>query len=401
MKILVIAQDLRISGTSEGVVSRSFIAKLADLYPESTVDLVYLKHVNSDDRLDLLPVDNIVEERINIFKFPKYVLWPNKIYWRIFHKTLKEQFIFSKYKKHLSKIDYKKYDLIFIRSCGQEYEVIRAAKNLPILKNAIINFHDPFPVLWDSGSKLELNKLEVYKMMDMWEVVKQAKACISPSGLLSNDMEHLYGSNKKFFTVPHQFSPKVFDYSNVDNYRKKEKKISVSYHGAIQFKRNIDVLLDAYINIIDEDKFLKDNTEFVLRIKGDQTERIKEKYKNIKNIVILNTINFVNSSYEQKNESDIIVILENCDNTSHSNILVGKAPFLESLKKPIISISPKRSETRNIIKEEFIATYDNHDEIKNKLRYLIHLKMNNKNLNVSPFGDYFSLKSFRGSIESL
>ena len=33
MNFLVIAQDLRVSGTSEGVVSRSFLAKLRMAYP--------------------------------------------------------------------------------------------------------------------------------------------------------------------------------------------------------------------------------------------------------------------------------------------------------------------------------------------------------------------------------
>ena len=43
MKFLVIEQDLRVSGTSQGIISRSFLAKLRLAYPQSIIDVVYLK----------------------------------------------------------------------------------------------------------------------------------------------------------------------------------------------------------------------------------------------------------------------------------------------------------------------------------------------------------------------
>ena len=65
MKFLVIEQDLRVSGTSQGVISRSFLAKLRIAYPDAIIDVVYLKQYVSDDQLGLLPVDSIVEKVIN------------------------------------------------------------------------------------------------------------------------------------------------------------------------------------------------------------------------------------------------------------------------------------------------------------------------------------------------
>ena len=46
-------------------------------------------------------------------------------------------------------------------------------------------------------------------------------------------------------------------------------------------------------------------------------------------------------------EADINIILEN--GPLYCNILVGKAPFLAAIQKPILSISPERSEMRRII----------------------------------------------------
>ena len=40
MKFLVVEQDLRVSGTSQGVISRSFLAKLRIAYPKSVIDVV-------------------------------------------------------------------------------------------------------------------------------------------------------------------------------------------------------------------------------------------------------------------------------------------------------------------------------------------------------------------------
>ena len=74
--------------------------------------------------------------------------------------------------------------------------------------------------------------------------------------------------------------------------------------------------------------------------------------------------------------------------------MVGKAPFLASLNKPILSISPIRSELRKIIKEnKFIANFEDKVEIKQKLEILIQDRQLSNNP-VYPFGDYFSDENF-------
>lgn len=391
MKFLVIVQDLRISGTSEGIVSRSFLSKLRTAYPESVIDVVYLKQYASEDRLDLLPVSSIQSHILNL-KIPFHILWWNKIFWRLFHRSLKERYIHKVYASYIKKLNYQLYDHVFIRSSGLNYETILGAKGLPILKNAIINFHDPYPVFWDTGAKSSLTNLELFRLKEMQTLVAQAKLCITPAHLLSNDMSHLYGSIKKFYTLPHQYSKDVFDFSNVGGTKKKQKQITISYHGAIQFGRDMDVLLDAYEELLHENTYYQKHTEFVLRLRGSHNRRLQAKYSATPNIVILNTLDFVNSSSEQIHEADILIVLENC--AAHSNILVGKAPFLASLEKPILSLSPERSEMRALIKDiDYVAQCADKEEIKQKLENLIIIRMNSKEA-VYPFGDYFSDENF-------
>jgi hypothetical protein len=212
MKFLVVVQDLRVSGTSEGLVSRSFLAKLRTAYPDSIIDVVYLKQYASEDRLDLLPVDSIKEYIVDL-KIPFFTKWINKIYWRLFHVSLIRNHIHHAFGSYIAKIDYAIYDHIFIRSSGIDHETILACKDLPILNKAIINFHDPYPLFWYAGSTSALSNLELFKLKEMFEVVSQAKSCMSSASLMSDDLQTLYACRKKFYHLPHQYVADVFDLS--------------------------------------------------------------------------------------------------------------------------------------------------------------------------------------------
>lgn len=392
MKFLVIAQDLRVWGTSEGIVSRSFLAKLRKAYPSSIIDVVYLKQHSSDDRLDLLPVDSIKELVLDL-KIPFFTKWINKIYWRLFYVSLTKKHIHSVFASYIAMIDYHQYNHIFIRSAGIDHETILATKNLPILKKAIVNFHDPYPLFWYAGSTSKLTNLELFKLKEMFQVVNQAKTCMSSASLMSEDLQSLYGCRNKFYNLPHQYDENVFDLTDKKDVLSKKKEILISYHGAIQFGRDVDVLLDAYKELIESNSLYEDNTEFVLRIKGSDNKRLGNKYAKIRNIKVLDTLNFSNSCHEQMHESDINIILEN--GPLYCNILVGKAPFLAATKKPILAISPERSEMRRIITDnKYIANCNNKKEVKQKLEKLIVDRMNSDEA-VYPFGDYFSDENFK------
>jgi hypothetical protein len=396
MKFLIIEQDLRVSGTSQGIISRSFLAKLRLAYPDSIIDVVYLKHHPSDDHLHLLPVDSIETHLLNL-KIPLFTKWLNKIYWRLFDVSLKEQHIHKVYGSYIAQIDYQHYHHIFIRSSGLNHETILGTKDLPILKKAIVNFHDPYPLFWYPGSTSTLTNLELFKLKEMYKVVSQAKSCMSSASLMSEDLQSLYGNRKKFNHLPHQYDASVFDLSDVRNVLKKSKKVTISYHGAIMFGRDIEIVLDAYEELVDANPFYKENTEFVLRLKGIDLKKLAKIYSKTPTIIILDTLNFSNSCNEQMHEADINIILEN--GPLYCNILVGKAPFLAAIQKPILSISPERSEMRRIIKDDkYIASYSNKQEIKQKLESLIVDRMNSKE-EVYPFGDYFGDANFKRMLD--
>ncbi|MBU3822738.1 hypothetical protein KO566_11745 [Flavobacteriaceae bacterium XHP0103] len=399
MKFLIIEQDLRVSGTSQGIISRSFLAKLRVSYPNAIIDVVYLKRNQSEDQLHLLPVDSIQTYVLNL-KVPFFTRWLNKIYWRLFHVSLKERYVENVFKSYISKIDHNGYDHIFIRSAGLDHESILGARDLPILKKAIVNFHDPYPLFWYAGTDAKLSYLELFKLKKMEAVVLQAKACMSSARLMSQDMQYLYGSRKKFYHLPHQYDETVFDLSDKKNVFTKAKKITICYHGAIQFGRDVVKLLEAYKVLVLGNTQYKDTTEFILRLKKQaDIDYLARRYAGIDNIKVLGPANFSNAAYEQIHLADINIILEN--GPLYCNILVGKAPFLASFNKPVLAISPERSEMRGIIKnDQYIANAHDDQDIKYKLEQLI-LDRLNTNASVYPFGDYFSDAHFKHLLDKV
>jgi hypothetical protein len=140
-----------------------------------------------------------------------------------------------------------------------------------------------------------------------------------------------------------------------------------------------------------ENSLYKENTG-VCYSKEIDLQISRKIFKNT-NLIILGTLNFSNSCNEQVHEADINIILEN--GPLYCNILVGKAPFLAAIKKPILSISPEKSEMRRIITDDqYIASCLDNKDIKQKLENLIINRMNSDEA-VYPFGDYLVIK-FKG-----
>lgn len=400
MKFLVITQDLRVSGTSAGIGRRSFLTKLKKVYPQSEVDVLYISHFDSSkDDLDILPVDSIIRRVINI-QIPFHIKWINRLTSRMFDYLYADHYIHKQYAEPIKAIDYKAYDHIFILSSGIKHETILATYGLPILKDAIVVFHDPYPHAWYEGKCCKIHKNEYLRLKKMIAVVQQAKICCATAHYMAQDLQFLYASDKYFHTLAHQYEPDAFDFNKKNKIRKKESKLQISYHGALMLGRNLSNLLQAYSNLVEENPDIKKHTEFVLRVRGEKINELKQKFSNNKNVKFLDTLDFLNSSTEQMNESDINVILEN--GPYYCNILPGKVPFLASIGKPILIVSPKRSELRRILKNEtkYIADMNNVAEIKLKMENLILNTMQNTE-SVYPFGDYFSDANFLKQVDTI
>ena len=181
--------------------------------------------------------------------------------------------------------------------------------------------------------------------------------------------------------------------------RKKQKPISISYHGGLQFGRNVDILIDAYIDILKKNIQILEQSELVLRLKSSENKRLQEKYRAFDTIHILDGLDFSNSANEQRKEANIVLLIESV--SDYSNILLGKAPFVAALDNPVLALLPALCELRSIIKDDrFIATSNDQNEIKIKLEILI-VNLLDKLEVVSPFEDYFSDDNFKKRMEEI
>ena len=395
MRFLIITQDLRVSGTSQGIIERSFLSKLRNAYPSAIIDVLYLCYHNLDDNLDILPVNSITKKVLTT-KIPLYIKWINRIARRFFNLLLAENYIHQQYAKEIRKVDYGLYDHIMVRSAGLDHETILAMHNLPILKHAIINFHDPYPYAWYKGSASRINPNELTRLRKMIRIVNDAKSCCASAYYMSKDLQYLYASDKYFYTLPHQFSFSGFDLSDTGQVRKKAKKIQISYHGTLMFGRNIFILVEAFNQLMKEYDWIKNEVEFVLRLNGKGIKRLKEENTNSDNIIILDTLNFSNSSNEQINESDVNIILEN--GPYYSNILAGKVPFLFAVDKKVLISSPERSELRKYLGDyPYLYNMNDLEDAKSKLLEVL----TSPNLNNSISKELFSDINFKYSLDMI
>lgn len=240
MKFLVIVQDLRVSGTSAGIGRRSLLAKLRKAYPDSQIDVHYIIHRDTEDKLELLPVNSIKKHIVNV-KIPFYVTFLNRFYWRIFNVSLKERYIQKQYANFINTIDYKQYDHVLVTSSGVNHETIMALHGLPILRVANIIFHDPYPLFWYVGAKQLLNNLELFRLKRIIEITKDAKSCSSTAMNMSHDLKQIYNYKSTFFTLAHQFDATVFDL-------KLSTALKFVLFDWVEFQTNINNIISAHKN---------------------------------------------------------------------------------------------------------------------------------------------------------
>jgi hypothetical protein len=387
-----------VSGTSEGIVSRSFIERLRELFPKAYIQVAYTRTHISEDHLSLLPIDLL--EVFNIPLKPSApVKWMNRITRIIFGFYFYEWFISQKFRKALRKINCDDFDYIFVRSAGLKYELIRALRGTQLLSKSIINIHDPFPLFWYPDSGKALKNTDIFEFKQMREVLLTSAKIICPSKKLSKDLRLLYVLDKKIYILPHQFSKSVFPkLTNIEKAFNKKKRFTICYHGSIQFGRDLRILLDAYMCLIENSHELKNLTEMVLRLKSNEVFALQSEY-NSENVRVLEGVEFATALYEQEEIADINILLDN--GRVYSNVLVGKAPVLASTGNAVLVLTPLDSELRDIISDNsFVANSGDKIDIQRKLLHLINATIESQ-MNQDIFQGYFSTDEFNKSISSV
>lgn len=400
MRVLVIAEDLRISGTSEGQVSRSFIYNLARHPKISSVDLLYFNCNGQDHALGKLNVrDSWVYFTPAIGgQFTRFF---EKVWHKIFGKSLIDTYKIGWMKRILRAFDFSPYNRVFVRSTGQSFLTIRAADALEGNEaKTVLYFHDTYPFFWDPGFQGEMTKLGVNAYLEMRKLLQSGFICTSPSAYLTRDLRFLYAVQSPFITIPHQFVPEVFEFAEETHLESVEGKLVIMYHGAIQLGRTIQPFLQAFQNLSSVDPWFKENVLLILRIKGNQRTSIQKEFESNENIRFLDQTNAGQSFQELQKYSSLNLILE--PSGAYSNILVGKAPLLASLGKPVFVLGPAESELRHLVADgQYFANATSVGEIKSKLLPIVKQISESEISKKDPFAGYFSIDNFFGAVDKV
>ena len=397
MKTLILCQVLDLEGTSEGIVSNSFIIKYLKLFPKQDVDIVWISErqgvANLSEKL------NFDLKTIQIKK--KNYTWlenkTNGFLNKFLNINFKENHKISDYKKVINQCHLDRYDKIFVRSGGLGFELIRALHGNNYLNKMILYFHDPYPPSIYPGSNSEFSTNEYFKIKEMRAIVQKAKTVFSPSKKLSADLGFLFG--RRFKTLPHQFDEAIFNnYNTNKNESLDEDYLYIMYHGAIQHNRNLDLVLKAFTELVDKNpRFEK--FKFVIRSKGKEVNHLKKLYDSHKHILFLKNIPAYESYLEQKKYAALSLILET--NGEYSNILSGKVPMLVSLNTNILCLTSRESELKRLLKDskKDYVEYD-YNSIEKKLKLKLSNILEDKEYQ-NPIIDYFSDVRFKQKISKL
>ncbi len=261
----------------------------------------------------------------------------------------------------------------------------------------LLYFHDPYPASLYPGSKSKLNTTDFYKIKEMREIVSDAKAVFSPSKKLSSDLGFLFG--RSFKTLPHQFDENIFkNYKTKFETKLDDNFLYITYHGAIQHNRSLDLLLTAFVSLVDKN-YEFNKFKFVIRSKGLEVNKLKALYKNNNHILFLKKVSAFESFYEQKKYSSLSIVLET--DGEYSNILSGKVPMLSDINSELLCLTSKDSELKRLLKNSHdnFSDYDEH-EIYIKLNKLLNNLIDKKEINY-PLKEYFSDKEFVKSVKDI
>lgn len=393
-RFLIIEEDLRLSGTSQGIISRSFIGYLNKCRVADVIDVIYIhRHRIEEGLFDLLPINNIschfIKTAPNLL-----VRFINKVLRLIGYHLFYDDFIEKKIRVLYNKVEVTNYDYILVRSTGYDCLSIRGLKNSHIIDKAIIFFNEPYPVAFSAGRNKSIQNLDLFRLKRMQEIVRYSGACVSTK-YLGQDLQFLFGSSKKFFELPHVFDHSVFPFDIESN--QDSDNITIGYHGSTNSGRDITVILDAFVDLLGSDDLFDLPIEFILRIKSENMAVLVERYKKVSQIKFLPLVNSVEALTEQINKVNINIMIEN--GPLYSSSLLGKAPILAYANKPFLCVSPLRSELREIIKNEFFIAGFDKNEIIEKLKHLI-IQYDKLNPPLS-FKDYFDLPSFQKHMNSI
>ena len=365
VKVLVLAESLRINETSSGIVSSTLTQALAlggheitCIYPER-----FSYPVSWLSGVELVPFRYPSPDKTWIEKIPKIRALP--VY--LTGHSLNDRAKIDKWVEVTSNVlSNKQFDCIVVLGSGSEFLPHFAIEKMDISTPIILNFHDPFP--WHCYPEPYKKPATIYSRIHQKKIQKaidKAFLVCFPSELLKQHMSRFYlRMEQKSLVLPHvgiQLDGLPAKESD-DLVSLPENKFNLVHIGSLLGPRNPNALLQAFARFIQEDE--RRRKSCVLSIIGNiAREHNKIVREHRENVRILNTRVSYKRSLKLMNAADVLILMEAV--ASFSPFLPGKFSDYVMAGKPVLALTPRNSEVMRLLGSDYPywATVDDEERI--------------------------------------
>lgn len=369
-RILIVCEDLRINNTSAGIGRSKFIKMLY----QSGYELTVITENSFDYPITWLPKEVVVKKfeipevkKSSIDYIPKIKAIP--VYLSGFSKSFKNKKKYYKIEieKELSR---QEYDSIYALSTGNSFVSHFALAEMNLSIPFYVNIHDPFPMhLYPVPYQKRKDWLNSILEKKFGKVLEKAKAISFPSKQLMDDMAKAFPIiTQKGFVLPHiGTSLENLPEENTDDIVLDKSKINLLHAGTLLGPRNPKFLLQAIseLNQENEDFAQKVTFTFIGKVNKALTDVISR--NDLKNVTFLTSRMSYKKSLQLIEQADASFVIEAI--ADFSPFLPGKVADIAFAEKPIIGLSPKKSEVRRLLGDNYPyqTELDNVVQIKNIL----------------------------------
>ena len=349
MKILVLSESLRINETSSGIVSATFIQALA---MEHAVTCLYTKSF----KYSVSWFNNVTLKEVPVTEFKPNALVASIPKFRGLITNItgihaKDQHQINTWAKAINNALKKEtYDLIITLGSGTSFFPHYAMLEVKTNTCWLANFHDPYPMsLYPAPYKQKRTRI-LYKQEKFTKIMMERADYISfPSLYLKEWMANFFPViYEKSLILPHVGmslsrlpSNEVDSEVNLD-----QSHFNLLHAGTLLGPRKVAALFKALERFVSDDDERKKYTRLSVLGQISEDHNII-RTQNSENIQVITKRVSYQKSLELAKQSSVCIVIE--ADAEISPFMPGKLADLIYLEKPILALTPKKSETLRIL----------------------------------------------------
>ncbi len=358
MNILILAESLRINETSSGIVSSTFIKALSLNSRVNHIDVLYQKDFDypvswlDDKKIRLIPLQVKVSQSL-LKKIPKIRALP-AYFTGLSFDMLAQVKNWREQTEQL--LNQKKYDLIIALGTGSSfmphYALLKVKTTIPVL----FNFHDPYPMSrFPEPYRKKRNIIYFHQERFVSKMFRQAGALSFPSEYLKDFMLQGTEFREKAFVLPHVgISLENIPSKSEDREVHLPKgKFNLLHAGTLLGPRKVDALFRAFEQLSNEDAEFRESAVLTVLGKVAKEHQNLEKHQGNKqeNLRVITKRVSYPKSLELLAQCDMALVVE--ADADFSPFMPGKLADIFYYEKPVLALTPERSEVRRILGKNY------------------------------------------------